>query len=462
MNDRRISRRAFSKLGLSAGVIPLLGGSTAWGQNPQEEHFFLQVIFGSGVDQSYMFDARPLAMTAAGKIQNYLGQEPDVWQAPSGQKTLASPLTRPLKHLAQDMTIINGVHMAQDFAGHGQNLNYLLSGNPFGGEWFGPYISQKSSSSLDFLQLGALPDTTLTNAGNSLDFDPKGAKALASTAHTASSLDTSPTLSEFILRRMELAGRGQGGFSQGSRLMHKGLSGQSQLVSYFSKINNFDDSDYDQSSSVYPAMNVINKYFRSGFTRSVIFAPEHNVDTHDAKSASTAPQLYSSIIEDIKGVLDFLKETPYDDQRSLLDVTTVCIASEFGRTMTQKSKSVDHTGTNHNPLGNSVIMAGKNVVTGQIIGQTDLQTLEEFHRVSGAHTQKDRHLLSVMGVPYDYVKGRSLVHAMPETYEPNHYIHFANIANSILNNFGIHSNKMWKKEVTSALPAPVIPGLFKS
>ena len=41
-----------------------------------DPHFFLLVVLNGGADSSYMFDARPLSMTKAGKIQNYLGKEP--------------------------------------------------------------------------------------------------------------------------------------------------------------------------------------------------------------------------------------------------------------------------------------------------------------------------------------------------------------------------------------------------
>ena len=42
----------------------------------RDPHFFLLIVLNGGADCSYMFDARPLAMTAAGRIQNYLGREP--------------------------------------------------------------------------------------------------------------------------------------------------------------------------------------------------------------------------------------------------------------------------------------------------------------------------------------------------------------------------------------------------
>lgn len=461
MRSGNINRRAFGKLSFAAGVLPLTFGRESYGKNEQkDDHFFLQVIIGSGMDQSYMFDARPLELTQAGKYSNYLGQEPDVWETKSGGKTLASPLTRPLKHLADDITIINGVHMAQDFAGHGQNLNYLLSGNPFGGNWFGPYISQKASSSLDFLQMGILPDSTLKNAGNSLNLSAKDAGELAVAMRSVPRIHDS-TLGQFILNRMEHASRKKGPFSKGSHLMHQGLLGQTKLKSYFARMHDLEESSYRPSSSVHGSMNVVSKYFRSGFTNSVIFAPFHYVDTHDAKSAKKAPELYEAIVSDIKEILDFLKNSPYDESRSLLDVTTVCIASEFGRTMGQKSKPVDDTGTDHNPLANSIIMAGKNVRTGQVIGQTDLQTIEDFENVSKVHKDRDKDLLSVMGLPYDYSLGRTDIDARPEHYDSSHYIHFANIANSILSNFGISSQRMWKKEINSSIPAPSIPGLFK-
>ena len=130
-----LSRREFIRLGtLGAGSILLPGVDIVEAAEPEQEpHFFLLIVLDGGADPSYMFDARPLSMTAAGKIQNYLGEEPSVWTDRNGQSTLATRLVAPLGKFRDRFSILNGVYMTPSFDGHLQNMNFLFSGNPFGG-----------------------------------------------------------------------------------------------------------------------------------------------------------------------------------------------------------------------------------------------------------------------------------------------------------------------------------------
>src|SRR5258706_14116270 len=98
---KSLSRRSFIRIGtLGAGTILLPGLERATAGAPQQDpHFFLLIVLDGGADPSYMFDARPLSMTAAGKIQNYLGEEPRVWTGHNGQSTLSTRLVAPLQPL---------------------------------------------------------------------------------------------------------------------------------------------------------------------------------------------------------------------------------------------------------------------------------------------------------------------------------------------------------------------------
>src|SRR6476620_4158523 len=72
------TRRDMLKISLAGAGTLILPGSgllPAAAQAPDEPHFFLMIVLNGGADCSYMFDARPLSMTPAGKIQNSLGQE---------------------------------------------------------------------------------------------------------------------------------------------------------------------------------------------------------------------------------------------------------------------------------------------------------------------------------------------------------------------------------------------------
>ena len=54
----------------------------------------------------------------------------------------------------------------------------------------------------------------------------------------------------------------------------------------------------------------------------------------------------------------------------MFDVTTVMIASEFGRTLRSLDSPIDNTGTNHNQFSNSVLIGGKGIRGGMVIGES--------------------------------------------------------------------------------------------
>ncbi len=62
---------------LGASALPLPFGKALAEEAGAEPHYFIEIIFIGGWDVSYLFDARPLAMRAAGKLQNYSKAEPE-------------------------------------------------------------------------------------------------------------------------------------------------------------------------------------------------------------------------------------------------------------------------------------------------------------------------------------------------------------------------------------------------
>ena len=91
-------------------------------QPSADPHFFLLVVLNGGADSSYMFDARPLSMTKAGKIQNYLGKEPDPWIGKNGVTTLATSLIKPLdavpRPLQRAQRRVHGAELRRPSAEH--------------------------------------------------------------------------------------------------------------------------------------------------------------------------------------------------------------------------------------------------------------------------------------------------------------------------------------------------------
>jgi hypothetical protein len=130
-----------SLAGAGTLILPGSGLLPAAAQSPDEPHFFLMIVLNGGADCSYMFDARPLSMTKAGKIQNYLGQEPAPFSGRNGTGTRATSLVKPILPFRDRFSILNGVYMTPSFDGHLQNMNFLFTGNAFGGDSFIPHLN---------------------------------------------------------------------------------------------------------------------------------------------------------------------------------------------------------------------------------------------------------------------------------------------------------------------------------
>jgi uncharacterized protein (DUF1501 family) len=406
-----------------------------------EPHFLLNIVFRPGWDPSYICDARPLAMTQAGKIQNYLNEEPVQLTGANGGTCLVTSKFAPLKPFFDQgqLSIVNGVHMAATFDGHEQNLNFLLTGNPFGGESFIPHLNNgQTPAPIDFLQNGFLYGTVITNGGAGVNLTPDTAKALVNSAKSIGAIDSNSPLLKYVGQRLNLAGSGDGRLAKGAREMSAGLTASAPLSDRMRQIE-LELSGDDLTDT----LKVVHQFYKLGITRSALLEiDDHNLDTHDVQSAKEQPELYSKVVADIEKTLKFLAETKLSEtsDKSLLDVTTVMITSEFGRTMRQEGSDIANTGTDHNPLGNSLLMAGKSVRGGWIVGATDFAAADEV--LSGAHAEVDQNSVKLMGRPID-LETLQVLETKPTTYDNADYLTFASIANSFYRMFGVPEDKYW-------------------
>jgi hypothetical protein len=142
----------------------------------------------------------------------------------------------------------------------------------------------------------------------------------------------------------------------------------------------------------------------------------------------------------------------------LLDVTTVLVASEFSRTMRQETLPIDNTGTDHNPLSNTIIAAGKGIRGGVVLGGTDFNRAEEV--LSGAHLSLDPKRLKRMGLPIDWRTGLPSPEA-PAVYAPEKYLGIASVVNTVYSLFGVDEKHYWESS-RDAPPAPLLAALRRS
>ena len=417
------SRRSFLKLSLASlgSVYFPLCDPFAFAQGKSAEndpHFFVQFLIPGGMDSSYFFDGRPLDMKAKGLIQNYLNAEPALWNADS--PALATSLVESLKAFRQNFSVINGVLMSSSFDGHDQNANLLLAGDPFGGESFIPHLNTATSlkpTPIDALQSGSIL-TNITNESKSIPLDVASMARLNSQLSSQKSSEIKAKVDEFVNSRYQKIGSGPGQFAETSHHMQLAFEGVPELAQKLINVK-IDTTEKDPDIAFF---KVAFDLFKQGVSRSAIFATGFNVgvvDVHGPEGCKKQPQTYANIISKIVGLMQTMKNTPFDEKRSFMDVTTFMVASEFGRTMKQMNLDVDATGTNHNPLSNSMLIGGKGVRGGLVIGSSDRASAAE--KISKAHQLMDPQNLKIMGRPFDFAKGLSRMD-LPDAFKAEDYL----------------------------------------
>jgi uncharacterized protein (DUF1501 family) len=417
--------------------------SAAWALGPaprlranverdEEPHVFLQLFYWTGLDATYWFDARPLALTAAGLLQNYDGREPFRWEGRNGQATLASELVRPLLRHKDRLAVVNGVLMAPDNDGHEANYGYCQAGTTATGPHFVPAINCGTPPApLDFVQVAGDVPVGFTNTSSGVQLTTASAVALTERLRSAAPLRLDSPLYRHLARRLAAAGAGDGLFARGARELDAAFAQAEPLNGALRNAEIVDGGAPFASS-----LNLAMQYLRIGAARSALMVmPDRLLDVHAPQLARKLPGVVSTMVDDVALTLDTLASTPFDATRSFLDVTTVMVVSEMSRTMRQLGvEGIEFTGTDHNPLTNTVLLAGKGIRGGTVLGASDFQTPDET--LSAAHLQKDAARLRIIGRPFDFERFAP-ASVLPDEFRPGDYLTINSVINTIYAALGV-------------------------
>ena len=442
MSITQFSRRRFIQLSSAgAGVLMLPRWARATGAsaaNPFTDRFFLQVFLQGGADSSYLFDARPLAMTKAGIIQNYNSAENIPYQGKKGGTCLRSPLTEPLMAYKDYFSVLNGVWMSTEFQGHPQTVNFAFTGDGLGGPCFLPDLAQANAeaTAIDTVQNGTLNGATMTNTQAMVPLDPQAMGSLNGKLTQLPDLNTSTELGGYVRKRLSAnAPREEVCFSEASKQM---LAGFDQTASLKKKLLAINPPSSQPSIRKPNLSSSWVKLFQNRVARTALWVYQGVYDTHGFDQATAQPKLFSKTVGQLARIFKALKETPYDPKRSLLDVTTVMVATEFNRTLRQTNQPFNKTGTDHNPLGNSILIGGAGVKGGQVFGATDYVAAGET--LSPVHLQFDRTSVQLLGRPFDFQTMKSRTD-LPSTYAVTDYLNVASVINTVYSLFGVKPEK---------------------
>jgi hypothetical protein len=455
MTSPPIARRKLLAFGAAgAGTLMFPSARTALAA-PAEPHFFLLIMMGGGADAAYTYDARPLSMTAAGRVHNYLGEQPGLLRGRNGQTTLATRLTWPLIRLQDRFSILNGVVMTPSFDGHLQNVNFLLTGDPFGGESFVPHLNlatpSRPSDLLDAVVPTAPIASNITNDARTVPLKPQSAGGLANHLRNVAPFAKGSELMDFIQGRVAANARGAGRFAAGAARMETALASASDMHARLARIVAPDDGWNAEDQAV----SLMAQCFRLGIARSAVYQLPEHFDTHSPDEAQKQPQLFGTAIARVVDLFDALIETPYDARRSMLDVTTVMVATEFTRTLRSSDAPVTNTGTHHNQYCNSLWLGGKGIKPGLVIGASDLA--DEKALPSKAHLALDPNLERAVGRPFDFAKLQPR-NDQPETFDLRNHLTVASVINTVYSLFDVPRERF--RILARNLPvAPTLDGL---
>jgi hypothetical protein len=124
--------------------------------------------------------------------------------------------------------------------------------------------------------------------------------------------------------------------------------------------------------------------------------------------------------------------------------------------MRQKNAPLDKTGTDHNPLTNTILLGGKGIRGGLVIGASDFQSPDES--LSPAHLALDPDLLKIMGRPFDYAAFRPRSE-LPSDFEATDYLSTASVVNTIYDLFAVDEAHHWLQMKNGPI-APVLRPLL--
>jgi hypothetical protein len=456
----RHSRRDFLQFGLAGAATLILPDAGFPGQAEaqalvDDPHFFLMIVMNGGADPSYMFDARPLTMTAAGKIQNYLGAEPVPWAGKNGPAALATTLVKPLAPFKDRFSILNGVVMTPSFDGHAQNMNFLFTGDPFGGDSFIPHLNLpetgRKPGAVDAIIPAERADYTALNQSGVIPLEPKVLHGLPERLKQLPPAHAQDPLTSFVRSRIDEAARGNGVISEGAKLMRSAFDHSPDVHRKLAALSPGDPSLSAEKQGV----ALIAECFRLSLSRAAIYVLPEQFDVHAPELAKAQPELFGSAIGKIAALLQGLVETPYDAKRSMFDVTTVMIASEFGRTMRASDIPIDSTGTNHNQYANSILLGGKGIRSGFVVGASDLADVDA--PVSKAHLLVDPLLEKTVGKPFDFKTMQSRGE-LPESFDIVDYLTIGSVVNTVYSLFDVP--KTYQRAISDAGTAPVLSNLI--
>lgn len=376
-----MKRRAFLKksgvLVLSSSIVPNIARS----QGSQEDHFFVSLTIEGGVDATLGLDPKSHSwLDGTDQKDIFLEyREEDLLLSKGG--IYLGPSAKSLYKHSQDLLVVNGIVMRRD-AGHDVLLHYINSGFGDGGQ---PILSGRLAGQSKVGPFGILANTPL-DLGQELvtTYDPSGlvtnneAEPLSEASIALSLMGENP--STFFEKSM-LEFTKVEKIEAEIRKKHSDQLSEGSPEGLFKVVSSLFSHGKEGQRPSYHAT-----FEASNFADNTI----GTIDSHELHERSHL-SAQAEMWDIVSSMFDVFKATPFKEG-SLFDYTTFMVSSEFSRTPFLNPGQ----GKDHNSLTNSVLLAGKSINGGRVIGGS---------HVIPRRKRPDNIALHI-GSPIDYKSGK--------------------------------------------------------
>lgn len=350
MRRREFLERSFGTMGAA-----WLAGSLPWNalaHAPAEDRFFVSLHIENGWDITLATDPW-LASTKPANEDMFIEYDPSQVIRPAGLPL--GPSGAPLAPFADRITIINGVLAGLTDNGHEAHATYMKTGSGSGSR---PEVTLHLAEAASHTSFGVL-------SADGRPFRASSRQLITSISSIASLLED---------------GRGGGdgldieGPSSPLEKAKRRIAGSTEeLAALRTRIIETEKYMREAGALVGTLATfqpTIGACFLNGMSRQACLRMSANLDTHGAHEGNHRVTL-GTALTDVANMFRAFRAVPYGNTgESLFDRTTFMITSEFSRTAALNAS----LGKDHNPLTNSVILAGRGIRGGTVCGASKLIT----------------------------------------------------------------------------------------
>lgn len=259
------------------------------------------------------------------------------------------PSCAPMKAHAGDFSVVNGVFMSQADNGHGASLSYISAGSSAPTS---PSLAVEVARSTMEGDFGVVSDGMLF----------LGDRTITSTTTTdlkdlPGRTDMSPILKQVLT---------PGSKTSFAEAIQKILSSSNGTQNFIKNLLSFGAAEDLGEGPILAAafMSDVSSCAQLDLSVGLLDTHGNHVNTHKTEQ--------TKVWDKVSEILTLFKKTPYGGG-SLFDHTTFMVVSEFARTPALNGAG----GKDHNPFTNSVMLAGRGIKGGLVVGASKLVTAVE-------------------------------------------------------------------------------------